>query len=100
RIEETIARAAIPEVVGYHKLRARGGAGRKHVDLHVQFRDGTSLERAHEAAHELRDAIAAELGGADVLVHLEPESSLRAMDDSPLRWSDQPGRSWGTGDRS
>lgn len=100
RIEETIARTAIPEVVGYHKLRARGGAGRKHVDLHVQFRDGTSLERAHEAAHELRDAIAAELGGADVLVHLEPESSLRAMDDSPLRWSDQPGRSWGTGDRS
>jgi cation diffusion facilitator family transporter len=99
RIEEAIARAAIPEVVGYHKLRARGGPGRKHVDLHVQFRDGTSLERAHEAAHELRDAIAAELGGADVLVHLEPESSKRAMDDSPLRWSDQPGRAWGTGER-
>jgi cation diffusion facilitator family transporter len=93
RIEATIVGAGLPEVVGYHKLRARGAAGRKYVDLHVQFRDGTSLERAHEAAHELRDAIAAELGGADVLVHLEPQSSARAMKGSPLRWSDEPGRS-------
>lgn len=94
RIEAVIRREGIPEVIGYHKLRARGAAGRRHVDLHVQFRDGTSLERAHEAAHQLRDAIAAELGGADVLVHLEPESSAREMHDSPLRWAAEGGR-WG-----
>jgi cation diffusion facilitator family transporter len=85
-IEARIAAAQIPEMVGYHKLRARRAGRRRWIDLHVQFRAGTSLERAHEAAHQLRDAIRAELQGADVLIHVEPESSLREMGDSPLRW--------------
>ena len=86
RIEATIAAAEIPEMVGYHKLRARRSGRRRWIDLHVQFREGTTLERAHEAAHQLRDAIRAELGGADVLIHVEPESSARPMTGSPLRW--------------
>ena len=57
RIEAAIAAAAIPEMIGYHKLRARRAGRRRWMDLHVQFRDGTSLERAHEAAHQLRDVI-------------------------------------------
>ncbi len=89
RIESTIATAAIPEMAGYHKLRARRAGPRRWIDLHVQFRDGTSLERAHQAAHELRDAIGAEFRGADVLIHVEPESSARELPDSPLR-SGQP----------
>ncbi len=93
RIEATIAAAAIPDMVGYHKLRARRAGRRRWIDLHVQFRDGTTLERAHEAAHQLRDAIRTELGGADVLIHVEPESSARPMTGSPLRWgeADRPG---------
>ena len=87
RIEAAIARANVPEVAGYHKLRARRAGMRRWVDLHVQFRTGTSLERAHEAAHELRDAIKGEIGAADVLIHVEPETSVREMRDSPLRWS-------------
>jgi divalent metal cation (Fe/Co/Zn/Cd) transporter len=47
--------------------------------MHVQFRDGTSLERAHELAHELQSAIRGQLRGADVLIHLEPESALRQV---------------------
>jgi cation diffusion facilitator family transporter len=86
RIEATIAAAQIPEMVGYHKLRARRAGRRRWIDLHVQFRDGTTLERAHEAAHQLRDAIRADLQEADVLIHVEPESSVREMGDSPLRW--------------
>jgi cation diffusion facilitator family transporter len=85
-IEARIAAAAIREMVGYHKLRARRAGRRRWIDLHVQFKAGTSLERAHEAAHELRDAIRSELPGADVLIHVEPETSLRRMTDSPLRW--------------
>ena len=50
---------------------------RRHVDLHVQFRSGTSLERAHECAHDLRDAIERALENADVLIHVEPEASVR-----------------------
>ena len=88
RIEATIAAAAIPEMIGYHKLRARGAGARRHIDLHVQFRHGTSLERAHEAAHELRDAIRLLLPTADVLIHVEPEASHHEMGDSPLRWGE------------
>lgn len=87
-IEAAIARAAVPEMAGYHKLRARRAGARRWIDLHVQFRDGTTLDRAHEAAHQLRDAIRDELGaGADVLIHVEPETSVREMGDSPFRWS-------------
>jgi cation diffusion facilitator family transporter len=64
-------------VVGYHELRTRRAGARRYVDLHVQFRAGTSLEDAHRTAHELQDEIAARLLGADVLIHLEPEDRVR-----------------------
>ncbi len=64
-------------VVGYHELRTRQAGSRRYVDLHVQFRSGTSLESAHRTAHELQDLIAERLGGADVLIHLEPEDRVR-----------------------
>lgn len=60
------------EVAGYHKLRARGAGSRRYIDLHVQFHGGTTLDRAHELAHELQEAIGKRLRGADVLIHLEP----------------------------
>ena len=64
-------------VVGYHQLRTRRAGARRYVDLHVQFRAGTTLEEAHATAHELQDAIARALRGADVLIHLEPEDRVR-----------------------
>jgi cation diffusion facilitator family transporter len=64
-------------VVGYHKLRTRRGGSRRYVDLHLQFRAGTTLEEAHAIAHAIQDAIAARLQGADVLIHLEPEDRVR-----------------------
>jgi cation diffusion facilitator family transporter len=87
QIEATIAASRPPEMLGYHKLRARRAGARRWIDLHVQFRNGTSLERAHEAAHELRDAIRADLPRSDVLIHVEPESSHRELLDTPLRHS-------------
>ncbi len=82
RIEEAIATARTPEVAGYHRLRARRAGNRRHIDLHVQYRSGTSLERAHELAHQMRDSIEAEIPRADVLIHVEPETSVREPDDS------------------
>jgi cation diffusion facilitator family transporter len=75
-------RAAIEQfagrgVVGYHELRTRRAGSQRYIDVHLQFRSGTSLEQAHRTAHELQDAIAAALGGADVLIHLEPEDRVR-----------------------
>ena len=77
RIEAAIASARTAEVAGYHKLRARQAGRRRYIDLHVQYRSGTSLERAHELAHEMRAAIEAVVPGAEVLIHAEPEASLR-----------------------
>jgi cation diffusion facilitator family transporter len=64
-------------VAGFHKLRARRAGARNHVDLHVQFRAGTTLEEAHATAHALQDAIARRLRDADILIHLEPEDRVR-----------------------
>ncbi len=64
-------------VVGYHELRTRRAGSRRYVDVHIQFRHGTSLEDAHRTAHELQDVIAERLAGADVLIHLEPEDRVR-----------------------
>ena len=77
RIEAAIAATRTDEVAGYHKLRSRRAGARRYVDLHVQYRSGTSLERAHELAHEMRDAIEAALPRTEVLIHVEPETSLR-----------------------
>jgi cation diffusion facilitator family transporter len=65
------------EVVGFHDLRARHVGSNHQVDLHLQFVSGTSLERAHEVSHRLQDAIVAALPATTVLVHLEPQDSVR-----------------------
>jgi cation diffusion facilitator family transporter len=85
RIEEAIATARTREVAGYHKLRARRAGRRRHIDFHVQYRSGTSLERAHELAHEMRDSIEAEIPQAEVLIHVEPETSYRERESGPYR---------------
>lgn len=82
RIERAIATARTEEVAGYHKLRARRAGSRRYIDFHVQYVGGTSLERAHELAHEMRDSIETEIDGAEVLIHAEPETSFREPDDS------------------
>ena len=85
RIEAAIAAARTPEVAGYHKLRARRAGARRHIDFHVQYRSGTSLERAHELAHQMRAAIEAEIPQAEVLIHAEPETSYRERESGPYR---------------
>ena len=85
RIEAAIASARTPEVAGYHKLRARRAGARRHIDFHVQYRSGTSLERAHELAHQMRDRIEAEIRQAEVLIHVEPETSYRERESGPYR---------------
>lgn len=82
RIEAAIASARTPEVAGYHKLRGRRAGNRRHVDLHVQYRTGTSLERAHELAHLMRASIEAEIPHAEVLIHVEPETSFHEPEDT------------------
>jgi cation diffusion facilitator family transporter len=74
-VREIVAAHGAPELIGFHKLRARRAGSRRYIDLHLQFRDGTSLRRAHEISHELQREITLRLRGADVLIHLEPEEA-------------------------
>jgi cation diffusion facilitator family transporter len=85
RIEAAIAAARTPEVAGYHKLRARRAGSRRHIDLHVQYRAGTGLERAHGLAHAMRAEIESSVHNAEVLIHVEPETSVREDDAGPYR---------------
>ena len=82
-IRAAIERFGPRGVVGYHELRTRRAGARRYVDLHVQFRAGTSLEDAHRMAHELQDEIAAQIARADVLIHLEPEDRVRPGEELP-----------------
>jgi cation diffusion facilitator family transporter len=76
-IRDVVSANAERGIVGFHELRGRQAGARRHVDLHVQFRSGTSLEEAHRTAHMLQDAIRERLGETDVLIHLEPEDRVR-----------------------
>ncbi len=89
-IRDAIADYPGAEIVGYHQIRTRRAGARRYVDLHVQFRAGTTLEDAHGIAHALQDRIAERLNGADVLIHLEPEDKVR---EDPI--GDPPGVSAG-----
>jgi cation diffusion facilitator family transporter len=71
-VGDAIREHGAPEVAGYHKLRARRAGSRRHIDLHVQFRPGTTLERAHAVSHQLQGEIEGRIHGADVLIHIEP----------------------------
>ena len=88
QIELAIAAARTEEVAGYHKLRARRAGSHRYIDLHVQYRSGTSLERAHDLAHAMRDSIEAAIPHAEVMIHAEPETSLQ----NPERFRSGPFR--------
>jgi cation diffusion facilitator family transporter len=75
-IREAVVGFGPQGVAGFHKLRARRAGARRYVDLHVQFRSGTTLEAAHRTSHDLQHAIQLRVDGADVLIHLEPEDRV------------------------
>ena len=84
-IRDVVAEFADRGVVGFHELRGRQAGARRHIDLHVQFRPGTTLEEAHRTAHSLQDAIRERLGDADVLIHLEPHHRVRPGEEVATR---------------
>jgi cation diffusion facilitator family transporter len=86
-IEDAVRGFGPRGVAGYHKLRTRAAGSRRYVDMHVQFRAGTTLEEAHAIAHQLQDEIASRLRGADVLIHLEPEDKVLPGTEVPSRLS-------------
>jgi cation diffusion facilitator family transporter len=83
-IREAIESYGDRGVAGYHELRTRRAGPRRYVDVHIQFRSGTTLEDAHGIAHALQGTIRDRLQGADVLIHLEPEDRVRPGEEIPV----------------
>jgi cation diffusion facilitator family transporter len=77
-VRKLIADYPGPELEGFHKLRGRRAGSLRYIDLHLQFSSGTSLERAHEIAHELQAEVCARIPAADLLVHIEPSQRAGA----------------------
>ena len=75
--EAAVARALATLGGGFEvrRVRARQAAGKDFVDLVVGVRADSGLAQAHTTADAIEDAVAAELPGADVLVHVEPTAS-------------------------
>jgi cation diffusion facilitator family transporter len=73
-VRQAVAAHGAPELTGYHKLRGRRAGSARYIDMHLQFAPGTSLERAHAIAHEVDREVRRRLPGAEVLVHIEPDS--------------------------
>lgn len=76
---EQTARAAIAgieETVTLSRLRMRESGGRHFVDVVVGVEPDADLAHSHAVASEIEDAIARDLPGSDVIVHVEPDTAL------------------------
>jgi cation diffusion facilitator family transporter len=73
RIRQALDRAG--EGVELRRVRVRHAAGRHFVDLVVGVASDAGVTQAHATADAIEDAVAAELGAADVVVHVEPVST-------------------------
>ncbi len=64
-------------VKGCHMVRSRGRTDDAQVDLHVLVPDSTDVKTAHVISHEVEEKIRERYAGvSDVIVHIEPESTL------------------------
>lgn len=71
--------------VDFHKLRTRKAGGTLHVDLHMGFKPGVSLEEGHSLSHDLKARIEEEIAGANALIHVEPSSSISMLSENDAR---------------
>lgn len=69
---EAIARV-VPEVQGVEKCFVRKMGYLYFVDMHIEVDPDMTVQRAHDIAHAVKDAVRARLPNvSDVLVHVEP----------------------------
>jgi cation diffusion facilitator family transporter len=61
------------EILSYHQLRTRRAGTTRHVDMHLAFEPGRTIEDVHQVADHISDDIQEALPGAVVVIHTEPE---------------------------
>ncbi len=68
------------EVRGYHRLRARRAGNVRHVDLHLIVDPAMSVAAAHAITDAIEERLRDRLGGADVVIHVEPATHVEEED--------------------
>ncbi len=61
------------EILSYHRLRTRRAGATRHVDMHLAFEPGRTIEDVHQVADHISDDIQQALPGSVVVIHTEPE---------------------------
>lgn len=84
--------AQVPGLSGIHRLRAIRSGGIIHVDAHVYVAKHWTVERAHEAARQLEEAVIQRAGLiGELALHLDPcraePCSICDVADSVERWA-------------
>ena len=72
-IEGCLDRHRAAGVRGYHDLRTRKAGRQRHIDLHLLVDPQQTVEAAHKLCDAVEEAICADLPGAVVTIHLEPD---------------------------
>lgn len=74
---------SIDGVRGAHAIRSRGPAAEVWIDMHIQVDPQLGIERAHALGHDVKARILDEIAGVqDVVIHIEPQSSLDPEGDA------------------
>lgn len=76
-------RAEMGAALQYHDLRTRRAGPRPFVELHLVVPGAMRVADAHAICDRIEEAVQRELPGADVVVHVEPESELREPKTPP-----------------
>jgi divalent metal cation (Fe/Co/Zn/Cd) transporter len=76
--QETVREAIenVEEPVSLRRLRMREAGGRHFADVVVGVEPDAGVARGHAVASAIEEAVQRELPGADVVVHVEPDSAF------------------------
>lgn len=79
RIDEVLERYA-GEEVRFHAVRTREAGHRSFVTLHLLVPGSWSVQRGHDLAEEVEQALCAEIDACDVSTHIEPIEDPRSYE--------------------
>ncbi|WP_034943204.1 CDF family cation-efflux transporter FieF [Erwinia oleae] len=65
-----------PGVIGAHDIRTRQSGPTRFIQLHLEMDDNLPLDQAHRFGDEVEIALLKRFPGSDVIIHLDPISSV------------------------
>jgi cation diffusion facilitator family transporter len=71
--------------IQFHALRTRRAGRRSFLSMHVLVPGGWTVQRGHDLAEEVEEAIRGRMPGATVLTHLEPEEDPASLNDQRVQ---------------